>query len=200
VIFEVMNNRGKPLSELEKVKNYLLYVSSRLELEDHGLGEKINTAWTHIFECLAAAELTTAADEDQLLRVHWFVAYDHNSRKWDGSRSIKDRFDLRRWKGRDCDLLAAVVDYVDSLRQVSVAFAEARSPARSGAFGSWPQAERSQVVHSSEKLLRIRIVAPFLPVLVAARIKAADDPAAYRSFVDAFERYAFRYGVSIRLA
>ncbi|MHB1318537.1 MAG: DUF262 domain-containing protein, partial [Anaerolineae bacterium] len=30
VIFETMNNRGKSISELEKVKNYLLYVSSKL--------------------------------------------------------------------------------------------------------------------------------------------------------------------------
>jgi uncharacterized protein with ParB-like and HNH nuclease domain len=28
MIFELMNNRGKPLSELEKVKNYLLYAAS----------------------------------------------------------------------------------------------------------------------------------------------------------------------------
>lgn len=29
VIFEVMNNRGKPISELDKVKNYLLYLASK---------------------------------------------------------------------------------------------------------------------------------------------------------------------------
>jgi len=36
VIFEVMNNCGKPLSELEKVKNYLLYAGSTLSV-DHDL-------------------------------------------------------------------------------------------------------------------------------------------------------------------
>ena len=32
VIFETMNDRGRPLTELEKVKNYLLYVCSKLDL------------------------------------------------------------------------------------------------------------------------------------------------------------------------
>ena len=32
VIFEVMNNRGRPITQFEKVKNYLLYVSSKLDL------------------------------------------------------------------------------------------------------------------------------------------------------------------------
>jgi hypothetical protein len=192
VIFEVMNNRGKPLSELEKVKNFLLYLSSRLELEDHGLSDKVNTAWTHVFECLAAAGLTTTADEDQLLRIHWLVAYEHNPKTWDGSRSVKKLFDLRTWRGRHRALLSDVIAYVDSLRQMAVAFADARSPMQTAAFGSWPQNERADAVNRSEKLLRIGIVAPFLPVLVAARIRAAHNPATYISFVDAFERYAFR--------
>lgn len=41
VIFEVMNNRGKPLSELEKVKNYLLYAASTLSVP-HDLDRKVN--------------------------------------------------------------------------------------------------------------------------------------------------------------
>ena len=32
VIFETMNNRGKPITELEKVKNYLLYLAGKLHL------------------------------------------------------------------------------------------------------------------------------------------------------------------------
>ena len=33
VIFEVMNDRGKPLTNLEKVKNYLLYAASTLNVQ-----------------------------------------------------------------------------------------------------------------------------------------------------------------------
>jgi hypothetical protein len=49
VIFEVMNNRGKPISEMEKAKNYLLYLAAKLELDEpHDLAERINSTWTHI--------------------------------------------------------------------------------------------------------------------------------------------------------
>lgn len=32
VIIEVMNNRGKPLSEMAMVQNYLLYLTSKIPL------------------------------------------------------------------------------------------------------------------------------------------------------------------------
>ena len=50
VIFEVMNNRGKPLTELEKVKNYLLYIASKLNVATRNeLADDINTTWSSIF-------------------------------------------------------------------------------------------------------------------------------------------------------
>jgi hypothetical protein len=96
VIFEVMNNRGKPLSELEKVKNYLLYVGSKLNLSPHTLAENVNKTWTNIFERLMAADLSNTAEENQLLRMHWLMAYDYRTRVFDGSNSIKSKF---RFKG-----------------------------------------------------------------------------------------------------
>ena len=56
VIFEVMNNRGKPLSELEKVKNYLLYVASKID-DSNQLGRDINGTWGRVLECLMAGGL-----------------------------------------------------------------------------------------------------------------------------------------------
>jgi uncharacterized protein with ParB-like and HNH nuclease domain len=64
VIFEVMNNRGKQLSELEKVKNYLLYLASKLDLKDHNeLEAQINGTWTEIFQRLMANGLTSSSDD-----------------------------------------------------------------------------------------------------------------------------------------
>ena len=47
VIFEVMNDRGKPLTELEKVKNFLLHaaVSLCVSNETNALAESVNGAW-----------------------------------------------------------------------------------------------------------------------------------------------------------
>lgn len=63
VIFEVMNNRGKKLTEMEKTKNYLLYLSSKLTCDGgKELGVDINRTWTYIYESLMSAE---AADSDE---------------------------------------------------------------------------------------------------------------------------------------
>ncbi|MFW6116744.1 MAG: DUF262 domain-containing protein, partial [bacterium] len=68
VVFETMNNRGKDLTELEKVKNYMLYLAGKLELPaEHNLEEMINDTWTHIFERLMAAGVGDVRNEDRLL-------------------------------------------------------------------------------------------------------------------------------------
>ena len=41
VIFEVMNDRGKPLSELEKVKNYLIYLTGKISEDPQSLRKMV---------------------------------------------------------------------------------------------------------------------------------------------------------------
>ena len=54
-VFETMNNRGKPLTTLEKLKNRLIYLSNRFSdrAEALMLQEIINKAWANIFTELA---------------------------------------------------------------------------------------------------------------------------------------------------
>ena len=78
VIFEVMNDRGKPLTEMEKVKNYLLHASVSLRggKEPNTLAESVNGAWSEILRQLMAAGLESSADEDRLLRANWLTHHD----------------------------------------------------------------------------------------------------------------------------
>lgn len=66
IMFEVINNRGKDLSELEMVKNYLIYVATKLGVER--TREKVNTRWSSILRNLHVAQHTSAADEGSFLR------------------------------------------------------------------------------------------------------------------------------------
>jgi hypothetical protein len=191
VIFEVMNNRGKPLSELEKVKNYLLYLAAKLDVPGHDLGERVNRAWADIFENLMAAGLTSPHDENQVLRTHWIVVYDHDRRNWDGSRSVKARFPFAKYAQDHKRLLEDLLAYTRSLRDVALAYSDAARPSRPEAFKSFGAAA-SDIQHISDKLLRMNILAPFLPILVAVRLRFAADPAKYRVVVDFCERFAFR--------
>jgi len=66
IMFEVINNRGKPLSELEKVKNYLIYCS--VKLAANTLRESIDQDWSEILKALNLANKTSSGEEGAFLR------------------------------------------------------------------------------------------------------------------------------------
>jgi len=66
IMFEVINNRGKPLSELEKVKNYLIYCSVKLSATT--LRTEIDSDWSEIIRDLNVAKKTSPSDEGAFLR------------------------------------------------------------------------------------------------------------------------------------
>jgi hypothetical protein len=71
-VFETMNNRGKPLSTLEKLKNRLIYLTEKLANPDedkNSLRKKINDAWGKIYTCLAQNP-DYILDEDVFLSAH----------------------------------------------------------------------------------------------------------------------------------
>jgi len=71
-VFETMNNRGKPLSTLEKLKNRLIYLTEKLiitEEDKTNLRNKINNAWGKIYTCLGQNP-NQILDEDIFLSAH----------------------------------------------------------------------------------------------------------------------------------
>ncbi len=66
IMFEVINNRGKPLSELEKVKNYLIYCCVKLSATS--LRSTIDADWSGILRDLNTAKKTSPSDEGAFLR------------------------------------------------------------------------------------------------------------------------------------
>ena len=79
VMFEVINNRGKALSELEKVKNWLHY-----RLQHHGGKrelESFHKAWAAILENLNKADMIQNEDENSFLRYCWIVFGDTDKNK-----------------------------------------------------------------------------------------------------------------------
>lgn len=176
VIFEVMNDRGKPLSELEKVKNYLLYISSKLSIEGHDLGESVNHTWSNIFRRLMASGFVDTGSEDQFLRVHWLITHDYQSKNWKGSKSVKERFSLKRYKGRHRELLNDVREYTKSLDRASLPYCDVTRPRRDEAFSSLKEEpEHREIISTTSKLGRMRAVATFRPLLVATRLRYPQD-------------------------
>ena len=74
-VFETMNNRGKQLTILEKLKNRLLFLAAKLnnDIDDINiLSAKINDAWRNIYDYLGKNP-NGVLDEDEFLSAHLSV-------------------------------------------------------------------------------------------------------------------------------
>lgn len=202
VIFETLNGRGKPLSELEKIKNYLLFLVRTIP-DDRAdqLASLVNEKWAQIFADLAGL----GVDEDRLLRAHWLATRDPIPKSWHGAASIKGqlaRSDYVRRSDRLSggtnarddeqlvnDLALRVESYVRELQLCALYLRETYDPAASLAD---LKSDRENVRRRSAALRRGRNVATFQPLLFACRLKHPDDGAAYAELLRACETYAAR--------
>ena len=82
VAFETMNNRGKQLSDMELLKNRLIYLSTLLPDLPNSEGEKdelrrdINNAWKTVYEYLGKDPQKRLSDDD-FLRDHWILNFQY---------------------------------------------------------------------------------------------------------------------------
>ncbi|MBO9399551.1 DUF262 domain-containing protein [Shimia sp. R9_3] len=77
VAFETMNNRGKPLSDLELLKNRLIYLSLKLdvaETEKEKLRRAINDCWKAIYHNLGRNKDRPLQD-DEFLNSHYLLHF-----------------------------------------------------------------------------------------------------------------------------
>ena len=88
VAFETMNNRGKKLTNLELLKNRLIYLTTLYpeskfdKLDKENLRKQINDTWKEVYFQLGRNEKTPLSDDD-FLRAHWIVYFAYSRRKGD---------------------------------------------------------------------------------------------------------------------
>jgi hypothetical protein len=88
VAFETMNNRGKRLSNLELLKNRLIYLTTLYEpyeiTEDERkiLREEINDAWKDVYYQLGRNKQNPLSDDDFLI-AHWIMYFQYTRQKGD---------------------------------------------------------------------------------------------------------------------
>lgn len=84
VTFETMNNRGKPLTSLELLKNRLIYLSTLFK-DNKGkekLRSNINDAWKTMYEYLGKNPESQLSD-NLFLRNHWTMYFRYSRKKGD---------------------------------------------------------------------------------------------------------------------
>ncbi len=132
VVFETMNNRGKPLSQLEKLKNRLMYLIDKMSLscdEKNDLIKSVNTAWITIYQSLGA-EKSTPLDDDDFIKAHWimyFGQYDRSESNVYAQHLFNHYFTIDRVYVNELQAFD-IQKYVKSLQKSSVYWNQIHHP------------------------------------------------------------------------
>ena len=118
VTFETMNNRGKSLSNLELLKNRMIYLSTLLnENTDmrNRLRKDINETWKTIYEYLGKNK-NNPLDDDQFLYNHWimYFKYERSESEVYAKFLLHQRFTARNLIEGEITL-KDIKSYIDSL-------------------------------------------------------------------------------------
>lgn len=207
VSFETMNNRGKPLSHLELLKNRLIYLSTKLDADDHErrkLRVSINECWKTIYHQLGRNK-ENLLDDDVFLFNHFILFYGDSFKKEEyihykhlrrGYRStyqnylLEDIFTSKSIKA-DGDkrlTLPELYRYVSSLKSSVETWYEISNPKDSTLDSS--------VVYWLEKINRTGFE-EFLPLIMVALQKGTKTPLLV-TFLMSLEKVAFRLLLSGR--
>lgn len=189
--FELMNSRGKSLSVLELLKNYLMHWVARNKgdaNEGDDLTTVINRNWKTVYTNLGTCD----GDEDQCLRVAWTLYCNRNPASWEGYAGFKrDAYiPLRTFSEnrKKSDVRDFMCRFAEGLAEISSHYAEVVNPQESTALfreeWSW-----------LSKINRAGNVANFLPLIIAARKHCHSglvSEASYLALLKSLERYSYR--------
>lgn len=124
VTFETMNNRGKPLTSLELLKNRLIYLST-LYKDNTGkekLRANINEAWKTMYEYLGKNPEVPLSD-NLFLRNHWTMYFKYTRQKGDDYINflLDEKFNARNIThpktSEEALKIEEISEYVKSLQQ-----------------------------------------------------------------------------------
>ncbi len=122
VTFETMNNRGKPLSKLELLKNRLIYLTTLLDEDDKVksiLRKNINEVWKTIYEYLGKNADKTL-DDDNFLKNHWIMYFKYDRKKSNAYSNflLNEHFTSKRVLSKDDEVkigFEEIDEYITSL-------------------------------------------------------------------------------------
>lgn len=177
IMFEVINNRGKPLSELEKIKNFLIYYSDKNDVSD--LKETVSHSWGNILSNLNKCGYTSNDQENSFLRNCWIVFKDTNKNNshyvYDNLKQIYSSQENETWKE-----LQQFVEFVEKSSQIFVKLFR-----REGV----PDPDEYFVLEHLELQAGIASV---IPLVISVYQRVTDQSSLIR-IIDIIERLNFRY-------
>jgi hypothetical protein len=187
--FELMNSRGKDLSSLELLKNYLMhwvYRNVSLLSEKEDLTSVINKAWKEVYTNVANCN----GSESQCLRIAWTLYQSHTPKHWNSYTGFKsnDVIPLRDFSEKTkADTQSFIRDLASGLAEISMHYSAIIKPT-----------EDSEIKEEFIWLTKIKNagnVANYLPLMVAVRKGVIDseiDREKYLKLLQAIEKFSYR--------
>jgi hypothetical protein len=189
--FELMNSRGKGLSVLELLKNYLMHWVSRNEkdlVDRDTMTALINKNWKDVYTNLGSC----SGDEDQCLRIAWTLYCSHLPANWKGYDGFKKdeyiplrNFNAKRTKEETKDFIDR---FADGLADISLHYTSITNPTVSNTVSRDELLWLTKIHHTGN-------IANFLSLMVAARIHLKNESISeldYIALLKALECYAYR--------
>ena len=169
VTFETMNNRGKSLSNLELLKNRLMYLTT---LIDEGkptrnrLHNDVNETWKTIYEYLGKNK-DNPLDDDAFLRNHWimYFKYDRKQSAAYAKFLLNGKFTSKNALNGELKV-SDIKEYIDSLQKSIKSWFYLYNPELS--------AYNDETKEWLQKLNRLGMGA-FPPLFMAGMAKCSED-------------------------
>jgi len=176
VLFETMNNRGISLSNLEIVKNRLLYLTSKVPVSDETeselkeLSSLINKKWSHILKNLTLPN--KVLDENAFLSVHWIIYNGWSKDNQTKKEILEKKFTIKQMLKEPHKMAKEITRYIHSLAETSLIWRHINYPEEREAFTQIKSKEiRLRLVENLSKLNRISnstvrpLILSFYPLL-----------------------------------
>lgn len=188
--FELMNSRGKDLSVLELLKNYLMHWISRNSpdnQERNALIKTVNNAWKDTYVNVGGS----SGSESQCLRIAWTLYCHHLPKNWQGYKGFKEKsyIPLRDFSVREInDVKDFLNRFSNGLAEISHHYAIIISPSDSNV-------SFSAEFHWLSRVHNAGNIANFLPLMVAARIRYSKKEITeqqYTNLLKAMECFSYR--------
>lgn len=187
--FELMNSRGKGLTSMELLKNYLMYWVYRNIVdisEKEDFTRLINKTWKEVYVNITKSN----GSESQCLRIAWTLYVSHTPKNWDGYNGFKsdEVIPLRNFKAK-CknDVKSFLLKFLNGLALISKHYTLIINPQIS---------EKDSVEETLLTSIRnVGNIANFLPLMVAVKIlreykNISDDD--YYEFLKSLQIFSYR--------
>ncbi len=186
-IFESLNDRGKPLSSLDKTKSFLMYMDDRSSNQgalETKIKQRFGSIYRELFVLSNGHDRVSDFDEDSVQRFHWGIYDGYDSDEYFNSLdTLKDRLRERYRNGEYDSVQDEIDEYTLNLREAASAFAALFNPSQ----------RPDEVESALKRLLALGRVANVLPVLMAAQMEYGDDePDKMADIIHACETLVFR--------